>query len=235
MWPIPTLEHDLITISFLPHNLVLCWMTGNTKHNNKLTVNAYERHELNNLELAHLVIFNPTRVKQIIHKFLSTHKKENAFITVSLNGLGVSEQFITMPTSTPKTSEFKIEHSSNLLWGYRFMYQNDNGEFVFYLYKIPRSLLLQYELLAIASKLNLINITTQNMALLNTYKTIFGSAFRHSQLAIDMMRHNNSIESLISTDILKKIISTSSTINLAHELPYLATVCGLFNDQGLRL
>src|SRR5690606_2679509 len=124
---------------------------------------------------------------------LSRHNKQNAFIAFSLQGASLTEQFITMPTSHPKAIDFGVTQSSNFLWGYRFMYHNHNGQAIFYLYKIPRSLLLQYKLLAITTKINLIMIATQTMSYFNAYKAIFGSSFRQSQFSLDMVRHNNNI------------------------------------------
>jgi hypothetical protein len=108
------------------------------------------------------------------------------------------------------------------------MYPNDHGQFIFYLYSVPRALLLQYKLLAIAAHLNLITITTKRMALLNAYKHIFGAAFRRSQFGIDMIKHHNKIEELISTPILQRIVTIPPTISATDECVHLATAYGLF-------
>ena len=235
MWPIPTLDHNVVTISVSCDNLVLCTITKNIHTATPLHITAYERHELHNLELEKLILFNPTKIKNIIKAFLHTHQKENAFITISLAGSGISQEFISMPTSTAQAADFCIPFSSNLLWGYRFMYYNEQGQSIFYLYKITRSLLIQYQLLAISASLNLISVTTQLMALLACYKTIHGTAFRQTQFALDMIHHHNRIEDSFSIDNLKKIVSIPATLSFQKELPYLATACGLFNYQGFNL
>lgn len=235
MWPLPPLENELITISFSPNNLTLSWIQKNTKTKTPLQCTAYERHELSNLELEKLILFNPTHIAKLITHFLSRHKKHNAFIAFSLQGASLTEEFITLPTSHPKATDFGMTPSSNFLWGYRFMYHNHDGQAVFYVYKIPRSLLLQYKLLTITTKMNLIMITTQTMSYFNAYKTIFGSSFRQSQFGLDMMRHNNKIENLISTDILKRVITPPINISIADEHAYLANAYGLFTSQGLNL
>src|SRR5690606_238557 len=117
-----------------------CWIEKKSMQNNFLNLKAYERHQLHNLEIENLILFNPTKIKNIIAAFLSVYKKNNAFISISLDGFGLSEQFITLPTSTPQLTDFGISSTGNFLWGYRFMYQNNDGQSVFYLYKILRSL-----------------------------------------------------------------------------------------------
>jgi hypothetical protein len=98
---------------------------------------------------------------------------------------------------------------------------------------VPRSLILQYQLLAIAAQCNLIAITIKSMALLTTYQHIFGTAFRRSQLAVDMMRHNNNIDELVSADILKRMVQMPTTIVLRDECSYIAAACGLFFDERI--
>jgi hypothetical protein len=114
-----------------------------------------------------------------------------------------------MPTATPHRADFVIPKSAHMMWEYRYMYPTDNGQFVFYAYSVPRSVLLQYKLLAIAAECNLITVTTQTMALLLAYQHMFGSAFRQSQLAIDMMRCNNNIGDLITVDTVRRMMDTS--------------------------
>jgi hypothetical protein len=235
MWPLPPLDKDLITISFSPDNLVLSWLQKSTNGKAPLQCNAYERHELPHLELEKLILFNPTRMAKLITHFLSRHKKRNAFIAFSLQGTSLIEHFITLPTSHPKATDFGITQSSNALWGYRFMYHNHDGQAVFYVYKIPRLLLLQYKLLAITTKTNLIMVTTHTMSYFNAYKAIFGSSFRQSQFGLDMIRHNNNIEDLISSDILKRMITPPLNISLSDERTYLANAYGIFTTQGLHL
>ena len=112
------------------------------------------------------------------------------------------------------------------------MYPNDDGQFVFYVYSVPRSLVLQYQLLAIAAQCNLITMTTQTMALLSAYKNIFGTAFRRSQLAVDMMRCNNTIDDLIGIDTVNRMISGAGHI-VGDERLSVAAAAGLFCSERL--
>jgi hypothetical protein len=231
MWPIPVVEHEIVTVSFSSDSLVCSWIQKTNNGLAPLVLRAYERYLFDNLELEHLTIFNPTTIKKHITSFLHKHDKQNAFIVFSLDGSGVTEQFVALPTSTPHRADFGVTYSSNVLWGHRYVYPNDHGQSVFYVYSVPRSLLLQYQLLAVAAECNVITITTKNMGLLTVYKHIFGAAFRRSQLAIDMMRHNNNIDDLISVDILKRIITVPLSVQLNDERSYIAAACGLFFDE----
>lgn len=231
MWPIPALEQELCTVSFQADSVTCSWIQKISKGRSSLALRAYKRYQLDNLELANLTLFNPTTIKKYISSFLHEHHKTDAFIAFSLHGSAVTEQFIALPTSTPHRTDFGITHSSSVLWDYRYLYPNDHGQFVFYVYSVPRSLILQYQLLGIAMQCNLIAITTTSMALLTTYKHIFGAAFRRSQLAIDMARHSNNIDELISADTLKRMIQCPTTIAVQDEHSYIAAACGLFFDE----
>src|SRR5579872_6947879 len=121
MWPIPALEHELCTISFAPDSMTCSWIQKNSDDGlAPLTLRAYQRYQLDNLELTNLTLFNPTVIKKYINSFLCEHNKKNAFIAFSLDGPAIAEQFIALPTSTPHRADFGIAHSSNFLWNYRY-------------------------------------------------------------------------------------------------------------------
>jgi len=228
MWPIPIIQDELVLISFSVDSIACSWIQQKTKGSPLLLLCAYERYQLTNLELANLTLFNPTIVRNHISVFLEKYDKKDAFIAFCLDGPGVIERFVALPTSAPARSDFEIAYSSSTIWDYYYMYHNDRGQFVFYLSIMARSLLLQYQLLAVSAQCNIIAITTKTMALFSAYKNIFGIAFRRTQLAIDMMRCNNQIEKLISAEILKRMIIVPTDVVLRDELPYIAMACGLF-------
>ena len=228
MWPIPSLDHNIVTISFSSDNLVCSWIQKTKTGTAPLRLCAYQRYQLTHLELANLILFNPTTIKKYITFFLQKHNLYDAFIVCSFEGAVIAETFIAMPTATPHRADFGIPISSNTAWEYRYMYPNDHSQHVFYIYTMPRLLVLQYQLLAITMRCNVITMTTKTMALFYAYKTIFGAAFRKSQLAVDMMRHHNNIEDLISLDALRRMISMPLEINVKDEKSFIATAVGLF-------
>lgn len=232
MWPIPPLENELITISFSPSNLVLSHIQKTDSTSTPYTLRAYKQVTLDNLELENLVLYNPSKIKEIVSEFLTVHQKTNSFIAFSLQGPAITEKLVHSPSSTFNANNFNTQDRGYVERGYHYMYPHDHGTFVFYTYSVPQSLLLQYKLFAITTRLNLVTITTQRMALLNMYKYIFGPAFRSTQLAVDMHLHNNMIERLITRDGLRRILKIEPVISSTHDLLPLATACGLF-IQGI--
>ncbi len=232
MWPIPTLCNEIVTISFSPSNLVLSWIYQE-KHGTPAIVKAYQRTPLEHHELEKLILFNPTQIKQLITTFLSRYHLSNAFIACSFSGPSIMQDFVSFSTSTPTKEQFNIQHSSNMLWHYQYVYHNENGQFIFYVYKVAQSVLLQYKLLAIATKTNVVTFTTETIALLHCYKHILGTNFRQSQLALDMIQHNNNAHAIIPTDVLRTKITVPPGISLEQELPHIAISYGLFINQRI--
>lgn len=229
--PIPSLKRELVTIFFHPNAIVCSWVQKNKTAKNPLVLRAYKRYPLDNYELHNLIPFNVTFLKKQITSFLKKYDLSDAFIVFCLDAAAV-EEYVTMPTSTPHRSDFIIAHAPQLCLQYRYLYSNhDDGQSIFYVYAMPRSLILQYQLLAIASRCNVITITTKVAAYYEAYKYIFGAAFRKSQLAVDMMRFNNSIENLISVDALRRMILIDSEIDVKAEKPFIAAACGLFCSE----
>jgi len=236
MWPIPALEHKLVSIDFSPEALVCSWIDpsfAKATADRQLVLRAYKRFPLTNLELEDLIVFNPTVIQKYIRSFLEEHNLTDAFIAFIVHGHSVAEQFVAMPTSTPHYTDFGITNNArSVLWEYRYLYPNDHGQFVFYVYTVPRSLILQYQLLAVAAQCNLITMTTRTMTLLSAYKNIFGTAFRRSQLAVDMERCNNNIGALISIDALNRMVNFAG-LCIPSERLYCAAASGLFCSERI--
>ena len=233
MWLIPALEHKLVSIDFSPEALVCSWIEKTNNGTAALTLRAYKRFPLINLELEKLILFNPTVIKEHICSFLEEHNLTDAFIAFILHGPTIVEQFVAMPTSTPHYVDFGIANNArSVLWEYRYLYPNDHGQFVFYVYTAPRSLILQYQLLAVAARCNLITMTTRTMMLLSAYKNIFGAVFRRSQLAVDMTRCNNNIEDIITIDTLNRMVNFAGLCTASERL-YCAAALGLFCSERI--
>lgn len=231
MWPIPACEYEYVTVSFSSDSIVCSWIQKTKNGLAPLALRAHERYDLNNAEIVHGTLFNLTTIKNLIDGFLRKHDKQDALILFSIDATDSMEQFVALPTSTPHRADFGVAHSSNLLWGHQYMYPNDHGQFVFYVYTVPRSVILQYQLLALALRCNLMAITTNTMALLAAYRAVFGSAFRRSQLAVDMVRFNNHVQKMVSDDALKRLITVPMLSELYHDRVSIAVACGLFYDE----
>jgi hypothetical protein len=207
MWILPTVEHKLVSVILSDSAVICCWLERAEKGSAPLLLRAYKRYDLTAYELLHLMLFNPTVIAHHISSFLHSYALKNAFVVYIFDGKELHEKYVAMPTSTPQAADFGIAYDSNALSEYRYLYADDVGQHLFYVYTMPRTLLLQYQLCAIATDCNLITMTTKTMMLLEFYKKVFGVAFRRSQFGIDMMRCNNNIERLIAVDTLSRIVA----------------------------
>jgi hypothetical protein len=228
MWPIPSLSNELVSVSFSPIALTCSVITKDNALAAQPTLRAHKCYPFAHYESLHLIPFNPTYIKKCIRLFLSEHNLSNAFIVFCLDGL--AETIVALPTSTPHRTDFDMPNTPSIQWEYRYLYTDHEGNYLFYVYAIPRSLILQYELLAIALRCNLIGITTQTVALLDAYKNMFGVAFRKSQLAVDMMRHDNTIEKLITSDAVHRMVRILDVIP-AQEHAAIAAAYGIFSSE----
>ena len=233
MWPLVKLDNNIVTMTFHPQHLCLSWIT-HKKGRAPLALQAYKRFPLHNLELERLTIFNPTQLKKMITSFLSTHKLNNAFVIFGLSGPGIKEKMVTVSHASPTPDDFALPISKDLLWDFQYLYPKDNSQFVFYVYGIPQHILFQYQLLAIAAKLNVIKITPARVGLFNAYQFLFGDAFRQGQLALDMIRNHNMIEQVFTNETITRMIEISPDIDKKQEQSHILQACGLFVSERSR-
>jgi hypothetical protein len=229
MWPIQSCSKNFVTISFSPQYLSCC-LFEYTKKQKPYHLKAYQTTELDNLELEHLLIFNPSRISSYIQQFLAKNQITNPFALFCLNGPTVFEQFIPVENASPLPQQFSIPNRNNLIWDYVYLYPTHNGQSTFYVAGMKRELLFQYQLLAIRNQLNLIIITASTMALLNLYKYNKGAQFRHSQLGIELAKHNHHIDQIFDESIFNNLLSIDPTITIPtqDEIPSILTSLGLF-------
>ncbi len=214
---IPRLHNELVSIIFQPHQITLSHIQ-HTKNNAQLTLHAYKQIPLNDLELEKLIIYNPTKIKTYITNFLSIHNINNAFVLFALSGPGVFERYVPLSTTHVQPNDFNaIAELKKLYWEYKYVYPSDNAQSMYYVCGITPHMLLQYQLLAVSAQLNVLKITTKRMALHNIYKYMYGTAFRQSQFAIDMLQHNNMIEYIFSPDTFGRIVHIPAHITVINK------------------
>jgi len=234
MWHQFKVRHELVSILCTPDTLACAWIRpSHSAH--PFEVIAYKRISLTNLELAQGRICNPTRIGSHIVSFLTKHNLTNAYITLVLHGPMVHEELISMHTASPQPEEIPLQKKHQLVWNYRYLYSQDNAQAAFYVCGIPQPVLLHYKLLAIRHNLNVVSITTRSMAYLHVYTHVYGTAFRHSQLAYDMTRCDNRIDNLISREMITRNLAMPHvyTTHIDQELPLLTPLFGSWlSEQG---
>jgi hypothetical protein len=226
MWPLPKIEESTVTFSFSSDHL-FCTLIEKINTAPFAHITHYQKYNYSDLTIAHKTIFNPTIIKQLINDFLIKHKKQNARIIFSLAQESITEKYITLNSDRPSIAHFGFTPSHHCLWGYRFMYHNEHGQSVFYFYRASRSLVLQYQLIAIALRLNLIDITTDQMALFYAYKKINDKQFRQTQYALDMAETDNNIGQKIDRSSCARALSLSE-LDYSNNSTDFAIAYGLF-------
>ncbi len=230
MWPMPPFNKRCIIIHFSPHHITCSWF----EHNNKATLKAYKTVPLENLELERLIIFNPSRISNIIQSFLDEHHLKHACSLFCLNGPSLKQQIVTCKAATfsPEKLELStdfIQEWEGIIWDYSYLYPSHDGKYVFYIAGISRELLFQYQLLAMQNHLNLTAISPEAIGLLSLYKIHKGAQFRHSQLGIELNRHNNDIAKMFDEKILRDIAhSITAEITTKTYTTALLASLGLF-------
>lgn len=230
MWT-TRLQNELVSVIFSPQHLSCAWIKQSNKRS-LFSLHAYQQIDLHSAELEQGILFNPTQIGKHISDFLSQYSLSNAFISFACSGPAIKEKFIVLQNPHPTRAHFNFPDNSHILWNWKYVYPRDNGLSTFYVCGFPQTVLLQYKLLAIKHSLNVITVTTPRMALLQLYKAIHGTAYRNTQLALDMQQHHNVIELLFSHDLIRRVIELPEQYN-SEKYAAILPACGLFVTQEL--
>jgi hypothetical protein len=164
---IPPLTSDIVGINITPRTLTCSWIKATPKKETPYELKAYKHLLFDIYQKTSLVLFNPTRLRSLISTFLKLHNLSNAYIVFSLSGKEMIEKqrMLLQPAAELKS----LENDSNLLWHYYCLQENTQKAAPWYCCAFSHELLFQYQLFAIHCRLNLIQITTPTMALLQAY------------------------------------------------------------------
>lgn len=228
MWPIPRINHEIVTIGCTPTILACAWITQTKKHTPCLM--AYQTTPLSHLQLHNAQPFNPTVIGNHLINFLQRHNLTHAFVSIWIDGPTIKQYLVTCSHAHPTTKELGIVDSDSYLWEHFYLYPTTDGRFVFYVVGISRHVIFQYQLLAITHQINLITLTSYQMTLLHLYRFIQGDTFRHSKLAYDINGKNNQLDLLFTQETIARTltIDPAVTISIADEFPLLLGMVGLF-------
>lgn len=174
MLGIPAIADSIVGVTITPRTLTCSWIQPSPDTSLPYTLKAYkhmlhEPHEKNSL-----VLYNPTRVRSHIVTFLQLHELEDSLVVFALAGNGMTEKqlMLAQPAAQLKT----IEQDEQTAWQYFRLQDNPNlPQSPWYCCGITRSILFQYQLLAIQTEANVVQITTPTMALIKAYRHIKGS------------------------------------------------------------
>lgn len=164
---VPSVSRTIVGIHIAPRTLTCSWIHP-TKGNTPYELKAYKHMLVDVHPKDSLVLYNPTKIKTLITTFLDKYKLHDALVVLSLSGQGVNEKQVMLNKPTAKILHF--ETTERTLWHYYCLQENAPGpQSPWYCCGISLELLFQYQLLAIACNINLVQITTPTMALLRAY------------------------------------------------------------------
>ena len=165
---IPILSKHIVGIAITPRTITCSWISPTGRKETPYELKGYKYLLFELQQNCSLVLFNPSRLHSLISSFLTKHNLSNASIVTALSGNGLVEKQIMLLRPTAELQS--LEESEKINWHY-YCLQNNPGPTAapWYCCGIPPEILLQYQLLAIRCRLNLIQITTPTMALLKAY------------------------------------------------------------------
>ena len=166
---IPSLSSSIVGINITPRTLTCSWIGPTPQQEAPYELKAYKHILFDMYPKTSLVIFNPTRLRSLISTFLTLHNLSNAYVVFSLSGQEMIEKqrMLVQPAAELQSLE---EATTPLLWHYYCLQENTVDAAPWYCCALSQELLFQYQLFAISSRLNLVQITTPTMALLQAYK-----------------------------------------------------------------
>lgn len=174
---------SVVGITITPRTITCSWIESTPSKSLPYTLKAYkhilyEIHQKNTL-----VLYNPTRIRSLLFSFLALYDLEDAAIVMALSGQGVTEKQVMLTKPTADLAD--IENEDSRVWHYYCLHDNPNtGQAPWYCCSIDQPLLFQYVVLALYSRLNLVQITTPTMALLKAYKFIKKSSSENTKTTI---------------------------------------------------
>ncbi len=223
-------NYEAYIVLFSPRSITGVWLESKQSTGTIRLVSMHHK-KLQHLELERLTIFNPTAIGTLIKTWYKNCHQAMPLL-FALHGPAIEEHVVALHTAHPTPSQFPISHAPHWHWKHTYLYSLDHRH-CFYVCGIKKSILFQYQLMAIEQHLPLSLLTTERMALTHCYRSIFGAAYRPAHLAQSMSMHNNRIEQVFFKEDLSRILKLPADMQLNDSLRLpLLTACGLFVMQG---
>jgi hypothetical protein len=100
-----------------------------------MLLSAYQEGPLMSYELHDGIVYNTTYLIHHIRRFITRYNRHNSFVACTVQGPVLLEEYRALPLADPKASDFAIPSSALYTWGYTFLYNTGEGEYMFYIYK----------------------------------------------------------------------------------------------------
>jgi hypothetical protein len=212
---LPPIDNYHVVVA--PHTTFLACIWIQPGVHSLFSIAAYKQYVCTHFQIGRGIIFNPTWMQQVINDFLSRYSLQSAYIsfipdyTSVLHGFVAKQQLLSPDTVR---EAYKLRH---VVSGSDYLYMDEKHNHVYYWYQISHALLLQYQCVIVMGRLNCVRITPRFCALLHAYRAIQGSAFRRTQLGIDLCKYDNRLSRYFRNDIVRRLISVQDNLALTEE------------------
>lgn len=203
MWPQPPIRNNVVAIIITPNSIHCGWIT--TYKKNYLYLSAYEMHPIEcNIIPA---------IRHRITQFVEKHRLQHSFCVVALSAPLMYEELVRLSKASPILIDFSNKSLFQLLWDYHYLHGLDDGNHLFYVRGIKKSVLFEYELLAKQADLLLTAVTSQYAAQLNAYARVYGPAFRQSQRTLDLIKYEYKIAQSLKKETLAHLLKIDTQLD----------------------
>lgn len=202
MWPKSPQTHNLVALIVGPHSFSCALLVRGNQ--GTLLLAAHKSQPLEHVTAA--------TIRSHLKQFVDQHQLAHSFFSIALAPPLIHEELIRLSTASPGITDFHQSSFGQLLWDYQYLHGLDDGNHVFYVRGIKKSVLFEYELLARHTELVLTMVTSTYQAQLDAYARIYGKSFRHSQRALDLIKHNYNISESLNTQTVSQLLKMSSAI-----------------------
>jgi hypothetical protein len=209
MFGIQSANNTLVIIA--PHTTFLACIWIQKGSTALFSVAAYKQYICTHFQIGRGILFNLSWIESCIKNFLSHYSLYDSYIAIMPDRISTPHGFVYTSERFPAPDMFNPYYIHNTECGTDYIYTNEEYKHVYYWYQIPRILILQYQYIAIAAHLNCIRITPRFIALLHAYKALHGSAFRTTQLHLDLQKTHNSIARYFTIDSTRRLVSGVSS------------------------
>ena len=201
---IPHITAEVVVVALHTTHITCLWVQR--VHHHYYALRAYRVYACNNLQIGRGVLFNTTWVGHTIQTFLRAYSLRNAFIALMPDSATIPHGALTCVTADPTMHDFASSKTRDTMHMHHYAYPQDDNRFIFYWYRMPYTLLLQYICTMIHHQCNLLRITPRFYALFAAYQMMHGITFRPSQLAVDMEKVDNKLSRYFTKDSIQRCV-----------------------------